>query len=200
MKLHASTSSPFARKVRALILEADLSEAVEFVPVSGTPLDSGTIPVALNPLAKLPVLERLDGPALYDSRVICRYLDAHAKAGLYPEPPRLWETLTLEATADGMMEAALSIVYEGRVRPDDKQYAVWTDAQWGKIIGAATMLEERWLSQLQGRFSMAHIGVACALGYLDLRLGERDWRQASPGLANWYSEISTRPCLADTAP
>jgi len=200
MKLHASTSSPFARKVRTLILEAGLSDAVEYVPVSGTPLDPGTIPSALNPLSKLPVLERPDGPALYDSRVICRYLDAHANAGLYPEPPRLWETLTLEATGDGIMEAAVSIVYEGRVRPEDKQYDAWTDAQWGKIAGATAMLEDRWLSQLQGRFSMGHVGVACALGYLDLRLADRDWRARSPGLAKWYESTVERPCLAETAP
>lgn len=200
MKLHSSAASPFARKVRTVILELGLEAQVEIIETHGTALAPGTHPTALNPLSKIPVLEREDGPALYDSRVITRFLD-HAGGGtLYPSPPRLWDTLTLEALADGMMEAALLIVYEARLRPEDQRFTPWTDAQWGKITTATGALERTWLSHLQGRTDMGHLALACALGYIDFRLGDRDWRSTAPGLATWYAAIAERPSLAATAP
>ncbi len=102
MKLYSAETSPYARKVRILLHETGQFGDVEIVPAYGTPLDPQTMPLAQNPLGKLPALERADGPAIYDSRVICRYLDARAGGKLYPEGNRLWETLTLEATADGI--------------------------------------------------------------------------------------------------
>src|SRR6187401_544736 len=112
MRLFHSSTSPFVRKVMVTLHETGQLDRVELVPAVGTPMASGTMPVAENPLGKVPTLERPDGPALYDSRVITRYLDALGSGGLYPEAPRLWETLTLEATGDGISEAALLIVYE----------------------------------------------------------------------------------------
>jgi glutathione S-transferase len=111
MKLYHSPTSPYVRKVTVLILEAGI-EGVERVSAAGTPIDPGTLPVDRNPLGKVPALDRADGPTLYDSRVICRYLDARFGAGFYPPAPRLWDTLTLEATADGILDAALLMVYE----------------------------------------------------------------------------------------
>lgn len=200
MKLYSSQASPFARKVRALIIELGLSDQVEIVETQGNALAPGTHPTALNPLSKIPVLERADGPALYDSRVITRYLDTVAGGGFYPAPPRLWDTLTLEATAEGIMEAALSIVYEARLRPDHMQFEPWTAAQWGKIASATTALERSWLSHLHGRTDMGHIALSCALGYVEFRLPDRDWRSASPGLAAWYETARTRPSLEATTP
>jgi hypothetical protein len=116
VRLHASPTSPYARKVRIALIETGQGVDVEMVAASGTPLDASAMPVEANPLGKIPVLERPDGPALYDSRVICRFLDHRAGGGLYPEAPGLWEALTLEATAEGMLDAAVAMVYETRLR------------------------------------------------------------------------------------
>ena len=198
MRLFDSATSPFARKVRVLLHETGLLPGVELVPSAGTPTAPGTLPVTRNPLGKVPVLEREDGPALYDSRVICRYLDARAGGRLYPEPPRLWEALTLEATGDGIAEAALLIVYEGRLRPEP--LPAWVEAQWSKVGRALDALENRWIGYLAGPLDAGQISLACALGYLDLRHGERGWRTGRPGVAAWEARIAARPSLAATRP
>jgi glutathione S-transferase len=174
---------------------------VELVPSQGAPLKSGTSPIAANPLGKVPTLERDDGCALYDSRVILRYIDASAGGGsLYPTPPRLWETLTLETTAQGIIEAALLIVYEGRLRPPEQRSAEWVEAQWTKVARALDVIESRWMSHLAGRPDASQISVACALGYLDFRHAERDWRAGRRALAAWEGKFSQRPAMLATQP
>ena len=163
MKLMAAKPSPFVRKVRVLILETGQSEDVEIIYIMPTPVSPDEQAMAANPTGKLPSLIREDGPALYDSRVITRYLDARAGAGLYPEA-RLWETLTLEATADAIMDAGVLMVYEHRVRPEDMVFEGWIEAQWGKIDGAVRAINERWMSHLHGPMDMSHIAVGWALG------------------------------------
>lgn len=183
-----------------LLTESGHLESVELVPASGTPVDPGTTPLAHNPLGKVPVLERPDGASIYDSRVITRYLDATFGARLYPEGPRLWETLTLEATADGILDAAILMVYEWRVRPEDVRYQPWVEGQWSKITRALDTLESRWMSHLHGPLDMGQISVACALGYLDFRHGARNWREGRPSLAAWYSSFAERESLKTTMP
>ena len=200
MKLHNNPASPYARKVRVALAETGLADQVELLAAAGHPTDPGTMPVGVNPLGKLPVLERDDGPAIYDSRVICRYLDDRAGGGLYPEPPKLWETLTLEATADGIMDAAILMVYEGRSRPEEKRDESWVEGQWAKITRSIDVIEARWMAYLKGPFDMAHAALACALGYLDLRHGTRDWRTGHPELTAWYDEILNRDSIRDTLP
>ncbi len=168
MKLLMSPASPFVRKVRVLLREADLLDAVEEFEVSTTPLANDPTVVAANPTGRIPALIRDNGPAIFDSRVITRFLDDYANAGLYPQS-RLWEALTLEALADGIMDSAVSITYETRLRPIEKQYDIWMDAQWDKIARSVSTINERWMSHLAGPLDMSQIGVACALGYLDLR-------------------------------
>ena len=159
------------------------------MPAGGTALDPGSIPLALNPLGKIPCLERPDGPALYDSRVICRYLDDLAGGRLYPGEPRLWETLTLEATADGIAEAMLAIVYEARLRPEEHRRAEIVEAQWAKVARALDAIEARWMAYLAGPFDAGQAALGCALGYLDLRGADRDWRAGRPGLAAWEARV-----------
>lgn len=199
MRLHDSPTSPFCRKVRVLLIETGQQDEVEIVPAAGNALDSGTIPVAENPLGKIPVLTRDDGPALYDSRVICRFLDDRADAGLYPRKG-LWEVLTLEATADGIMDAAVLMVYEFRCRPEGERSQPWVEGQWARIDRALDVIEARWMSHLAGPLSVAHIAVGCALGYLDLRHGPREWRQGRPVLAEWEAGFALRPSMAVTRP
>lgn len=200
MKLFTADASPFARKIRVAIRETDLDAHVELVTVAVTPVAPGDTVPAKNPLGKIPALERDGGPTLYDSRVISRYLDDLAGGGLYPEKPRLWETLTLEATADGIMDAAVLMVYEGRVRPEEKQFSDWVDAQWTKVLRALDALETRWMSHLEGPLDMAQIATGCALGYLDFRHPDRDWRAGRPSLSAWQERFASRPSMVETQP
>lgn len=200
MRLFHSLTSPYVRKVMVLLHETGLLDQVELVTGSGTPLDPGAAPLDANPLGKVPALEREDGPALFDSRVICRYLDDRAKAGLYPAGPALWDTLMLEAAADGILDAALLMVYEWRLRPEELRFAPWVEGQWAKIDRALTMIESRLLPQLQGPLDMGQVALACALGYLDFRHADRDWRAGRPHLAAWEGAMSARPSLQATRP
>jgi glutathione S-transferase len=200
VKLYHAPASPFVRKVMVLLHEAGATDRVALVPVSGNPLDPGTLPVDRNPLGKIPALERPDGPTLYDSRVITRYLDDLLTAGLYPAAPRLWDTLTIEATGDGIAEAAVLMRYESSVRPEASRSADWVEAQWSKIDRALTALEDRWMSHLAGPVDMGQIAVGCALGYVEFRHAERNWQAAHPLLASWWATFSHRSAMEATAP
>ena len=200
LRLHDSPTSPFVRMVKVTLRETGLLDAVEMAPASGTPVDPGSMPLGQNPLGKIPTLERSDGPALYDSRVICRYLDDLAGGRLYPGKPRLWETLTLEATGHGMAEAALLMVYEARLRPEGGRSEAWVEGQWAKAARALDALEARWMSHLAGPLDIGQIAVGCALGYLDFRHAERGWRTGRPALAAWEAKFAERPAMAATRP
>jgi glutathione S-transferase len=196
MRLYHSPATPFGRKALVAVLEAGLKDKVEVVMASGTPLAPGSMPVDQNPLGKIPVLVRDDGVALYDSRVICRYLDDLTGTGLYGQGEALWQTLVLEATADGILDAAVLMVYEGRVRPADKQFPAWVEGQWAKVTRALDMLE---VSDLSSAL-MGHVALACAMGYLDFRHGARNWREGRPNLAAWEAAMAQRPSLQATRP
>lgn len=200
MKLYFNPASPYARKVVVVLAETGQTDAVEIVPVAGHPTDPGTMPITHNPLGKLPTLERGEGPALYDSRVICRYLNDTGRGALYPTTPRLWDSLTLEATGDGIMDAAILMIYEKRSRPEDKQDPAWIEAQWAKVTRALDTLEELWMAHLAGPLDIGVISVVCALGYLDFRHPDRNWRATRPALADWYARTIARDSLAETAP
>jgi len=200
MRLFHSPTTPFGRKVMVALLETGLIDRVAVIAAAGTPVDPGTMPLGTNPLGKIPVLELDDGLALYDSRVICRYLDDCAAGGLYPSAPRLWQTLTLEATADGMLDAAVLMVYEARVRPEDKRFDGWVEGQWAKIARALDALETRWRDHLAGPFDMGQVALACALAYLDFRHAHRIWRTNHAALAAWYEGFSQRPSMRATVP
>lgn len=200
MHLYFSPTSPYVRKVMVLLHETGQIGEVELVMGSGNPVDPAGAPLDANPLGKVPALERPDGPALYDSRVICRYLDARAGAGLYPEGARLWDTLTVEATGDGILDAALLMVYEGRIRPEEMRFAPWVEGQWAKVDRALDALETRWIAHLEGPLDAGQIAVGCALGYLDFRHDARDWRNGRPRLAGWFAGFDVRASMRATVP
>lgn len=200
MQLFDSSASPFVRTVNVVLLETGQMDHVEKLNEKVTPLDKMNAAVAHNPLGKVPTLIREDGPALYDSRVICRYLDTRVDSGLYPKGDRLWETLTLEATGHGMMEAGIAMVYERRTRPENEQSPTWIEAQWVKASRTLDAIEGRWMSHLAGNIDMAQIAVGCALGYYDLRLDDRNWRATRPELAAWFAEFNQRPSMQATIP
>jgi len=196
--LLTSPASPYARKVRVLLLETGQQD-IALHDVTTTPVATAPEVAAANPVGKIPALVRDGGAAIYDSRVICRFLDARAGAGLYPET-HLWETLTLEATADGILDAAVISVYEKRIRPEELWYQPWLDAQWGKVSHALDALESRWISHLRGPMDMSHVAVGCALGYLDFRHGDKDWRAGRDALTAWEADFANRDSMKATLP
>jgi len=200
MILYSSPTSPYARKVLVVLHETAQMDAVQIVASSTAPTAPKEGLQVKNPLMKIPALERPDGATLYDSRVICAFLDARAEAGLYGIGARRWETMTLEATADGILDAALLMTYERRLRPDEVQWDVWIDAQWAKVESAAEALNTRWMSHLYGPLDMGQIAVGCALSYVDFRHAARDWRAGNDALATWFAAFSERASMRETVP
>ncbi|WP_170430636.1 glutathione S-transferase [Ruegeria arenilitoris] len=200
MKLYHSPTSPYVRKVMVLLHETGQLEDVEVLNVATTPLAPADELQGKVPLRRIPALERPDGPTLFDSRVICAFLDARAKAGMYTEGTGRWDVLTLEALADGILDSAVGMAYEARLRPEDKQWDTWLDAQWGKIERACAALNQRWMAHLSGPLDMGQVAVACALGYLDLRHDARNWRKGNDALSEWFAAFNERPSMAATRP
>jgi glutathione S-transferase len=200
MKLLASPTSPYARKVRIALAE----KKIDYALVEVSPWTAEDAVAALNPLAKIPVLVVEDGLNLYDSRVIVEYLDSVSPVSrLIPEPARQRITVRRwEALADGVCDAAAAIVLE-RKRPAEQQSADWIDRQRRKVAqGVAELARELadkpWCNG-EG-YSLADIATGCALGYLDFRLPEFDWREEHPNLARLAERLGKRPSFADTVP
>ncbi|MGX9355782.1 glutathione S-transferase [Roseobacteraceae bacterium S113] len=200
MILYSSPTSPYVRKVLVLLDETGQLDDVVQVPSSTKPTDPIDGLRAKNPLMKIPALERPDGATLYDSRVICQFLDDRAGGRLYPSGARRWETLTLEATGDGLTDAALLMTYEERMRPEDARWDGWLDAQWNKIDAACEALNTRWMSHLHGPLDMGQIAVGCGLAYVDFRHGARAWRKGRDSLAAWYDGFAKRASMVATEP
>ena len=200
MRLFSSPTTPFGRIATVMMMECGLEDRVEVIAASGTPLDSGTMPLAQNPLGKIPALELDDGRAIYDSRVICRYFDELSGSGLYPAGDRLWDVLTLEAAAHGIADAAVLMTYESRLRPAELHFAPWVEGQWQKVARAMDAMEAQWMDHLEGSMTTAHIAVGSALSYLDFRHDLRGWRTTRPRLAAWEAAFATRPAMHSTRP
>lgn len=200
MKLFHSPASPFVRKAVVLLHELGKADEVELASVATTAFASDEGLTTANPLGKLPALTRPDGATLYDSRVVTAYLNDLYSGSFYPQNAARWETLTLEATGDGIMDSAVSMVYEVRLRPEQSQSPEWIEAQWAKVHRAVSVLNSRWMSHLSGPVTMGHISVACALSYLDFRLDARNWRQGQTELAKWFESFDSRPSMLATKP
>ena len=198
MKLLQSPPSPFARKARVAVIECGLADKVEEVPVVARPDGPDPILIENNPLGKIPCLVLEDGSSLFDSRAITRYLDTISGKGLYPEGG--WHVLSLESIGDGIMDAAVSMVYEKRFRPENMVFSDWLDWQWEKVTRALDALEEYWIPTLSNGLTAGHISVGCAMGYLDFRHADRDWRDGRSRLAAWSFEFLQKPSMMATAP
>ncbi|KEJ96874.1 glutathione S-transferase [Pseudosulfitobacter pseudonitzschiae] len=199
MKLLMSGASPFVRKVLVVLRETQQLDDVEIVNVTTAPGATPAELAAANPIGKIPALVRNGGATLYDSRVITRFLDDRAKAGLYPAT-NPWETLTLEATGDAIMEAAVSMVYERRLRDPAQQSDTWVENQWEKVSRGLDALDNRWMAHLHGPLDIGHIAVGCALGYLDFRHEDRNWRKGRDALAAWAAKFNARDSMQATVP
>ena len=199
MQLFTNPNSPFARKVRVSALELGLAGRIESLDVTSSPVDPHSGLRERNPLGKIPALITDAGEALYDSPVICEYLDALAGGNrLFPaNGPARWRALRRQALADGIADAAVLVRYETAARPVPLQWREWLDGQWLKIRSALDALEH---DTLDGPFDIGVISIACALGYLDLRFPQEPWRQDHPSLSRWLGALAERESLAATRP
>lgn len=201
MKLYYAPASPYVRKVMILLHETGLEPGVERISSATTPMKSDTALRKSNPLMKLPALILDSGETLYDSRVICEYLDTTFAGGrFFPAAPMTrWTALRRQSLADGLLDAGLIVRYETKMRPPEKLWEEWRSGQWAKVTGAATEMEHE-APQFGGSFDIGTIAIACALGYLDFRYPEFDWRDDRPVLAAWFAKFSERPSLQKTVP
>ena len=184
--LRSAPPSPFVRKVRIAAAVLGLTDRIDVIDADTiNPSDSLR---AQNPLGKIPALILKDGTALYDSRVIAEYLDWLAGGGKILPPPgeARFRELTLQALADGIMDAAILQMYEIRFREADKHEPKWVDHQKGKVGRALAALEA---APPTGARGIGHISLACALGYLDLRFGGA-WRGEYPKLVAWLAAFA----------
>lgn len=197
MKLYFANTSPYSRKARVTVFEKGLDGRVE--TVFANPFEDNAALKAVNPLGKVPVLITDDGQTLCDSPVICAYLDS-----LSPQPaligtgPRQWEVRAGEALTDGILDAAFAIVMERR-RPDTERSAPWVERLTAQISRATNTIEAS-SGVFDGALNLAQIGLGVALGYLDFRLPDHDWRGDRPRLAAWYATFAERPAMKATVP
>lgn len=200
MKLYHNPASPFVRKVRVVAAECGAADRLQLEEVALTPVSTPEALQTDNPLGKIPSLVLDNGQCLYDSRVICEYLDTEFNGGLIPASGEArWEALKLQATADGFCDAAVLVRYEGFVRPQAKQWSDWIEAQLNKCRRALELLEKQSIS-FGDRCDIGTLSVAIALAYFDFRNDDEQWRKRAPTLAAWYKEFSQRPSLQQTQP
>ncbi|MGZ0786478.1 glutathione S-transferase [Pseudomonas sp. TKO26] len=202
MTLFHNPASPFVRKVMVLLHETGQLNRVALHASQLTPVSPDAALNQDNPLGKIPALRLADGQVLYDSRVILDYLDQqHVGNPLIPrDGSARWRRLTLAALADGIMDASVLVRYELALRAPEKHWEQWLDGQRDKIRRALAVLESEAIAELASHFDVAAISVACALGYLDFRHPDLEWRQEQPKLAAWYLEVSQRPSMLATRP
>jgi glutathione S-transferase len=199
MKLRYSTTSPYARKCWVVAAETGLESRIEFVVTNAWSPDTD-LPQD-NPLGKVPALITEGGEALFDSPVICEYLDSlHDGQKLFPASGgSRWEQLRLAALADGILDAAVTKRIEMTMRPEDKRWDSWIQRQTSAVSRALDVMEEE--CGAWGRdFLIGQIGAAVALGYLDLRFASEDWRASRPKLTKWHAEVARRPSMVRSEP
>jgi len=200
MKLLSNPFSPYGRKVKIAMAMKGVGDRIEVVTIDTNPAENPDISRA-NPLAKIPALIIDGSTAIFDSHVICEYLDSLAPSPvLFPASgiERI-RTLTLGSLADGILDAALLLVYEKRFRPEAIWHAPWMQRQQGKIDRSLDFLEKAppaWGASPD----YGHLTLACALGYLDFR-HEGKWRSGHPKLVAWLDAFAAAvPAFEATRP
>jgi len=197
MKLCYSPTSPYVRKVTMTALETGTHDQIERELMF--PAGPATDVAKFNPLGKVPALILDDGSVLYDSPVICEYLDAIGGADLFPKNgPERWSVLRLQALADGALDAGVLILMEGR-RPEHERSPDWVTRQKLAKNQALDAMEVG-VESLSQAVTIAHITFSAALGWFDFRFADDDWRHGRPALADWYAAYSARASVMATEP
>jgi glutathione S-transferase len=200
-KLYYAATSPYVRKVMVVAHCLGLAGQIEKLEAAAHPVKRDERIARFNPLAKVPALQTADGLVLYDSRVICEYLDQYAGGTLFPRAgEQRWISLVRQALGDGLLDAALLAREYFVARPAEQQWSAWRDGQLTKIRAALANIESQ-----AGTFSplpddIGLITLGCGLGYLDFRFAELDWRAAHPATATWFAEFERHPAMLATRP
>ncbi len=200
MKLYWSKTSPYSRKVQMGIAERKLGSLVEEVTVD-VYADPPQL-LAANPIGKIPTLVTDEGFSLFDSPVICAYLDAHPSAQgerLQPQSGREhWMVMRAEAFGDGLMDLGVLLMAERR-KPEGEKSPTLAKRHRGQLLRGLDAVPAM-IDMLPERFTLGHIALICALGYTDFRHGDLNWRDGRSELAAWYEEAAKRPSALATAP
>ncbi len=193
MKLYTAGTTPFGRKVSIVALEHDIKLETQIINVyEAAFLD------AINPLRQIPTLVLDDGAVLYDSDVICQYLDSTAKKpALFPSADH-WRWLTRCSLAKGLTEA--SVAFQGqKTLPENERSKTLYDRHWTRVNRAIDALEREIDAIASGPLRIDQIAIGCGLGHVDFR-HTKDWRGRCPKLATWYDGFAKRPSMIATAP
>jgi len=202
IRLFHSPASPYVRKVMVTAIERGVEDKVELLASAAGPVKRDQNIVRHNPSGKVPSALLENDQPLFDSRVICAYVDGLASSGtsVYPQDQRRFTVLMLEALADSILDACLLCRYERVMRPKELQWDDWYNGQMEKIDSGLDDLENRWIDAIGSEFHAGSIAAACTLGYLDFRFADKDWRTSHPKLATWFAEVSKRPSMEKTFP
>lgn len=184
MKIFSSNLSPYSTKVRMAAHHAGLAAETVSVDTNADPAEL----LAANPLGKIPTLLTDEGLAVYDSRAIMHYIDRQTRGSLYPRnPAKRTEVEVLEATADGICDSLLAIVYERRMRPEEKVHQPWIDRQWAKVERALDHLEAN-MPRLGKKPHAGHFALAAMLRYIELRFAGK-WQRGRPKLKRFLARF-----------
>jgi len=202
LQLLYAPTSPYARKVMACAHLCGIVDRIRLLDSAAHPVKRDPRITSHNPLGKVPTMILPDGAALYDSRVICEYIaDQGGNDHLFPPSGAgRWLALTRQALGDGLLDAALLARYERVARPAESQSEQWRAAQLAKVEASLQEIEAQAGTLATERPSIGEVTLGCALGYLDFRFPELDWRAAQPGAARWFETFSRLPAMQATAP
>jgi glutathione S-transferase len=201
MKLIGSDGSPFVRKVRIVLAE----KKIDYQYVRDEVFSPNSTIQQINPLGKIPALVTDDGAAVFDSRVIVEYLDTVTPIHrlIPPSGRERVEVRCWEALADGLQDAAILARLEAAQRPPEQRSEAWVARQMGKVDAALAAMAQGLADKpycSEGKYSLADIAVGCALGYLDFRFPQMDWRSRHANLARYAEKLFTRQPFIDTLP
>ncbi|MGJ3261145.1 MAG: glutathione S-transferase N-terminal domain-containing protein [Rhodospirillales bacterium] len=202
MKLRYSPTSPYVRKVSITAIEAGLADKIE--NVSTDPWSAETDLGQSNPIGKVPCLTTDAGDPIYDSPVICEYLDSlNNGPKLFPEgADARFKALTLAATGDGMLDAGVLLLIETVRRPAELKWDWWAERQASVVNRCMDVADAAadGMATTGGPITIAEISIGAGLGWIDLRFPDFGWRKERPALADWFDKISERPSFEQTVP
>jgi glutathione S-transferase len=200
MKIFYAATSPFVRKCLVCARELGLFDRLELLPAAAHPVNRDRAVVSVNPLGKIPTLVTVEGTVLYDSRVICEYLNSLGDGRLLPaQGASRWTVLAEQSLADGIMDAAVLTRYETAVRPENLRWNDWVTGQLDKVTCGLAAVEPR-ARGLGERVDLGTIALGCALGYLDFRFAALGWREKYPDTAVWFDRFGKRDSMMSTRP
>lgn len=199
MKLYYTTNSPFARKVLMAAAERGLSRNIERIVSNPWAAEANAV-ASVNPAGKVPALTTDDGLTLFDSPVICEYLDSlgHGPTLFPATGPKRWRALKQQALGDALLDAMIARRLESR-RPDGERSITWMERQKASVNRCLDAIEAD-AGELGETPTIGEITYLCALAHLDFRFADEDWRPGRATLARWYSTFSERHSAKTTPP